>query len=222
MAIVTVCLCIYTSGVGGSRAYATARCGRITKERQLKTLRATVAAMFVLMLMAVPALAQEGSPGDITISVSCGTDPEEVSIANNLEDLPISVLEISSVGGASFTINDEIGPGETVTYESGEAADNNVLTPSFIFDENDPEEGVIVRIGPEPILDDYTVLCNQSPESFDVIDDDQDDDQQGEIPDGTGNTGAGGMAGAAGLPIGSIAAAASLLIAAGYAAYRRR
>ncbi len=51
-------------------------------------------------------------------------------------------------------------------------------------------------------------------------DDDQDDDQQ-ETPQ-MPETGAGGMAGGAGLPIGNIAAVGSLLAASAYAIGRRR
>ncbi len=43
----------------------------------------------------------------------------------------------------------------------------------------------------------------------------------GKMPDGMGQTGAGGMAGGAGLPVGNLAAA-SLILAGGYAMLRRR
>ncbi len=199
----------------------------------MKTIRATLMALALLALMALPALAggkpPDGKPTegvDITISVSCTTNPEQVSIANNLRELPISIVEISSIDdpreNEPFFIGEEIGPGETITFESGDAADENVLTNQFIFDnENLENEGVIVRIGPEPILDDFEVGCNQSPETFEVLgDDDQDDDEQEtpQMPD----TGAGGMSGGAGLPIGNIAAAGSLLAAGAYAMRRRR
>ncbi len=185
----------------------------------MKTIRATLVALALLALMALPALAggkpPDGKPpegGDITISVSCTTNPEQLSITNNLRELPISIVEISSIDdpreNEPFFIGEEIGPGETITFESGDAADENVLTNQFIFDnENLENEGVIVRIGPEPILDDFEVGCNQSPETFEVLDDD-DQQETPEMPD----TGAGGMSGGAGLPIGNIAAAGSLLV----------
>ncbi len=80
------------------------------------------------------------------MSVSCTTNPEQVSIANNLEELPISIVEISSIDdpreNEPFFIGEEIGPGETITFESGDAADDNLLTNQFIFDnENLENEG---------------------------------------------------------------------------------
>ncbi len=50
----------------------------------------------------------------------------------------------------------------------------------------------------------------------------QDDQQEGEVPDNAGNTGAGGMAPRSGRPVGSIAGGVSLLLLSGYALLRRR
>ncbi len=195
----------------------------------MKITRALLSALALLTLLAVPAFAEGGADGDITISVSCTGNPEMVSITNNLDELPISIVQISSIDdprdNEPFFIGEEIGPGETLTFESGDAADDNVLTNQFIFDDDNLEnEGVIVRIGPEPILDDFVVECNQSPETFEVLDDDdqQVDDQQDEdMPDDMPETGAGGMAPAP-LPVGNALAGASVLLAAGYAGLRRR
>ncbi len=197
----------------------------------MKITRALMAALALLSLLALPALA--GGPptegGDITISVSCTGNPEMVSITNNLDELPISIVQISSIDdprdNEPFFIGEEIGPGETLTFESGDAADDNVLTNQFIFDDDNLEnEGVIVRIGPEPILDDFVVECNQSPESFEVLDDDdqQVDDQQDEdMPDDMPETGAGGVAPTP-FPVGNTLAGASVLLGAAYAGLRRR
>lgn len=202
----------------------------------MRITRAFLTALALLALLAVPAFAQGGADGDITISVSCTGNPEEVTVTNNLDDLPISIVEISSIDdpreNEPFFIGEEIGPGESITFESGDAADDNVLTEQFIFDdENLENEGVIVRIGPEPILDDFVVECNQSPETFEVLDgddqqDDQDDeqvdDQQDEdMPDDMPETGAGGMSPTP-FPATQALAGLSLVAAAAYAGIRRR
>lgn len=180
-------------------------------------------ALALVALMTVSAFAggkpgDGGAEGDITISVSCDTDPETVSIANNLEELPISIVEISSLNdpreNEPFFIGEELAAGESVTFESGAAADERVLTNQFIFDNDAEDEGVAVTIGPEPILQTLRVECNASPDTFEILD--------GKMPDGMGQTGAGGMAGGAGLPVGNLAAAASLILAGGYVVLRRR
>lgn len=196
----------------------------------MKALRATLAALMLLALITFPALAGgDGGDGgedlgDITISVSCTTDPETVSIANNLDDLPISIVEISSIDdpreNEPFFVGEEVAAGESITFESGSAADVNVLTEQFIFDDDNLEnEGVVVRIGPEPILDDFEVGCNQSPETFTVTGGGAVPDDQQEMPGDMPDTGAGA---AAALPVAPLAGLVSLGALGAFGVLRRR
>ncbi len=193
-------------------------------ERLLKALRSLLMATALLILLALPAFAQAGADGDITISVSCETDPEEVSIANNTDDVSLMVEEVSSlVGGETFPVGEGnavtgIEPGETLTYEFGPGADER-LSGEFIFEDDDAAEGVVVGLrAVDSTLGDYTVRCVESPASFEIVS----QDQQGESPDEMPDTGAGGLATGAALPWGPTGLAASGLLAAGYAVIRRR
>ncbi len=191
----------------------------------MRTLRALLSALALLALLAFPALARDES--SLTISVSCETDPETVTITNNLEGT-LNVVSISSLNdpreNEPFLIfemeelTQEVAVGGSVTFESGDAADENVLTNNFIFDNEAEDEGVVVSIGPEGITGQegdltFEVLCEEGTETFTF----GDDGETPEMPD----TGAGGMAGAA-IPIGQLAGALSLVAGSGYFLLRRR
>ncbi len=55
-----------------------------------------------------------------------------------------------------------------------------------------------------------------------TTEEDAQDDQQGEMPDDMGDTGAGGLASGTTIPVGNAAAACTVLLGAGYAVLRRR
>ena len=180
----------------------------------MRTMRATLATLMLMLLFAAPALADGGNGStDVVITVDCDSNPETVTIENRLEDLPISIIEIGSLVDARedepFFVGEDLPAGGSVTFESGSEADENVLTTEFIFDDDAEGEGVAVRIGPEPILQTLQVTCDEGSRGFDVT-------GAPSMPD----TGAGAVAGD--LPIGNAAAALSLLAAAGYATLRRR
>ncbi len=145
----------------------------------MKTLRALLSALALLALLAIPALAQDES--SLTISVSCETDPETVTITNNLEGT-LNVVSISSLDdpreNEPFLIfemeelTQEVAVGGSVTFESGDAADENVLTEQFIFDNEAQDEGVVVSIGPEGITGQegdltFEVFCEEGSKTFD-------------------------------------------------------
>ncbi len=190
-------------------------------------LRATSLALLLALLLAVPAFAGgDGGDASLTISVSCETDPETVTVTNNLG----GTLNVVTIGSLDDPRSDEpfflpdsgldfqVPDGGSITYEAGDAADENILTNNFIFDNDAEDEGVEVSIGPEGITGqngplEFEVLCSEGTETFTF----GDDGETPEMPD----TGAGGMAGAA-IPIGNIAAVFWLLAAGAYAIRRHR
>ncbi len=188
----------------------------------MKTLRATLVALLLLALMAVPALAGGDGSGngngndmfaDVTISTSCNENPKSVTVTND-SDFPILVLSVVAAGddfdmenpmegaeGEPIVEQDELAPGESATYAAPDAdARNFVVVLAAVDAETDPEamEGKVTVA---------FVGCIEVDETF-------------EMP-GMPQTGAGGMSGA-GLPLGSFAAVFSLLAAGGYTVLRRR
>ncbi len=193
----------------------------------MRTLRATSLALLLALLLAVPAFAGgDGGDASLTISVSCETDPETVTVTNNLGGT-LNVVTIGSLddprSDEPFFLPDsglefEVPAGDSIMYEAGEAADENVLIDNFIFDNDAEDEGVEVSIGPEGITGqngplEFEVLCSEGTETFTF----DDDGETPEMPD----TGAGGMAGS-GLPVGNAAVGLGLVVALGYSVLRRR
>ncbi len=199
---------------------------RNRKETALKTLRATLAALLLLALMAFPALAQEFSG---TITVDCFSDPETVTVENT-GSTPFVVDSITSLNdpreNEPFDVSVEVEAGESVTFESGETADANVLVNQFIFDNEADDEGVEVVVNTEGEGATTSVDCNDGSGTFagtpgtgPTPTPTDGKPMPGKMP----NNGGGGMAtGSAGLPIGNALAGLTLLVGAGYAVVRRR
>jgi hypothetical protein len=112
---------------------------------------------------------------NVTVIVSCRTNPETVSVAN-LTNAPITVVGVTSLyaplGAEPFVVNFRLQPGLAVTFSSGPAAVEGVqgtLTRQEIFTDNDPREGVSVIVdGPSGRLNLPGVLCSAVSGTFNI------------------------------------------------------
>ncbi len=186
----------------------------------MNTIRATLVALLLLALMAVPALAGGGEPGtangdgmfaDVTVSTNCNETPKSVTVTND-SDFPIEVLSVVVADdnfdmedpmegvGEPIVEEDELAPGESATYSApDEEARNFAVFLAAVDAETGVEEAekaTVVFVG-----------CIEVDETF-------------EMP-GMPQTGAGGMSGAP-LPLAPAGAWLSLLAAASYAILRHR
>jgi hypothetical protein len=104
--------------------------------------------MLVLMMFAAfapvsqrgiaPRLA-EAAPA-VEVNVNCTSNPETTAITNNTNK-PIKVNKVGSIyrprpGVEPRLVNKTLKPDKTITFESGQKADSNVLTKQYIY-END-------------------------------------------------------------------------------------
>ena len=121
--------------------------------------------MALLMMLAIPAMAQEFSG---TVEVDCYGDPETVTIANT-GTVPFVVDSLTSLDdpreNEPFDVGVEVEVGASVTFETGSAADP-ALTTDFIFDNEDPGEGVQVIINTEGQGSTVAVSCEEGSGSF--------------------------------------------------------
>ncbi len=107
-----------------------------------------------------PAEARSLPPTALTVTVACKATPETTRVKNNL-NRAITIKAVGSIyrpfGYEPVRVDRKLGPGKTVTFESGAGADRNVLTGSFIYN-NDvgSKEGarVITKAGTR-----YTDRC---------------------------------------------------------------
>ncbi len=127
-------------------------------------------------LSPAPAAAQQTS---LTIAVSCATDPEQVTITNNLATT-LNVVQIGSLDdpGTEEVVSlpnsglpSQVPVGQSITYTAGSDATGNVLVRENIFDDEEDDEGVRVSIGPEGITGQtgpqtFDVLCREGSRTF--------------------------------------------------------
>ena len=191
----------------------------------MRTRLSLVVALFLALTLATPALT-DAQAFSLTIAADCESNPERVTITNNLA----TTLNVASIGSIDdpranepFTppssgLPFEVPVGGSLSFTSGSAASGNVLTRQFIFDDEEAGEGVVVSIGPEGITGPdgplaFRVLCDQGDRTFAFV---------GAMPR-MPNTGAGGMVEpqplGAGLAGGALLGALTL---GGAAAIRRR
>ncbi len=79
----------------------------------------------------------EGAVSDVSVTVSCRSNPEKVTIRNNRA----GAITITSVGstyqprsGEPYHVNKRLDSGRSITYRFGTGAGANKLTNQFIFD----------------------------------------------------------------------------------------
>lgn len=89
-----------------------------------------------------------GSGGSVTVAVGCYGNPETVKVTNGT-NASITIRSIGSLyqprDNEPFAINASLGAGKSRTYEAGGAADSNILTRQYIFNnEVGSTEGVRV------------------------------------------------------------------------------
>ena len=111
-----------------------------------RLLLALVAALGIGFYATTPAAAITGS---ISLTISCFDDPEVISIFNATDEpLSLSGFTLSSIDDPQddqdFALSGTVQPGSAIRFESGNAATGNVLTTRFIFDNQNPNEGVIL------------------------------------------------------------------------------
>lgn len=205
----------------------------------MRTIRSLPMALALLMMLAVPVMAQNGSEGDtvtktfeltlngdvpadhlftvhLTPVRDCGPvcAPEQVKFCGKTER-----------GEAMRVLSDEdcVGDGKAYTY-SAELPEGMVLRARWIRIDLSTGTSEVFRATEETIDADMT---NTAVYTFGtgVGDDKQDDtkdDQQGEMPREMPDTGAGGLAPGATIQGGNAAVGLTLLVGAGYAVLRRR
>lgn len=156
----------------------------------------------------------DGKFADVTVKAVCSAEPKQVRVTND-SDFAIVVQSVSIAGdefdfedmdgggnGEPMVRNDELAPGESATYTAPEGVDaQNFVVVLIAADpgtiESQEGKATVAFVG-----------CINVDEDF-------------EMP-GMPDTGAGGVAGGAGMPIGWMAAGVTVLLAGGYAVLRRR
>lgn len=77
-----------------------------------------------------------GTRADVVITLSCATDPELTRI-ENVGAYPFTITWLSSFdsqsGNGTFWLNRVLAPGQSVTYQSGSAARENILTKNELY-----------------------------------------------------------------------------------------
>lgn len=174
--------------------------------------------MALLMMLAVPVLAQTGN---ITVTLDCYNDPEGVTV-NNATDASITVTGVTSSeepdGDPERSLDVTVAAGDTVRIDIGaeEASSDNIFN-------NELNESATVYTS----VGNVTPTCEEAAgigvglgdgDEVTTSDDDQDDGQEAEMPD----TGAGGLAPGATIPVGTAAAGLTMLVGAGFAVLRQR
>ena len=122
--------------------------------------------MALLMMLAIPAMAQEFSG---TVEVDCFGDPETVTVTNT-GTTPFIVDSVTSLDdprdNEPFDVSVELEGGVSVLFEAGAAASQGVLTNQFIFDNDADDEGVEVVINTEGQSATAVATCDEGSATF--------------------------------------------------------
>lgn len=85
---------------------------------------------------ALPARPSGAAPPAVSVTVSCATNPEKVTVKNNRTS-SITVRTVGSIyqpySFEPVTVTRTLAAGVSVTFQSGGAASANVLTKRYIF-----------------------------------------------------------------------------------------
>ncbi len=200
----------------------------------MKITRATLTALVLLAMLVLPVLAQEEEEVTVSFDLTVtGTPPEDATFFAvglfdpRVADAQEEVQLVDPDGDGVYTDSFTTLAGEyDIAIVQGTGTQECDETFGGVCP-GDPTR-TIRDFGTLSITEDTTLSASvtfggddeQTDDQDDEQTDEQDDDEQEtpEMPD----TGAGGMAGGAGLPIGNIAAVLSLLAVSGYAILRRR
>ena len=207
--------------------------------------------MALLMAMAIPVMAQDGSEGDTVTKTFELTLNGEVTADQLFTLLYTPVRDGGAAGGTEqvifcgvpdpqpdeVVVSDEdcVGGGNTYTY-SAEFPVGTVLSVQWFRIGPDTGPREVVRATEETLDADmtntveYTFGAGDDQQAPDNQQDGEDkdtdtgagDDQQAETPEEMPETGAGGLAPGASVPWGTMGLAVSGLLAVGYAVIRRR
>ena len=78
----------------------------------------------------------EARPPALTVTVACKATPETTRVKNN-RNRTITIKAVGSIyqpfSNEPVRVGRKLGAGKTVTFESGAGADRNVLTGSYIY-----------------------------------------------------------------------------------------
>lgn len=187
----------------------------------MKTLRALLSALALMAMMAVPAFAQEGASLSFELTV-VGEPPDDATFFAEFNISPEEQVE-DFVGVARLTDPDGDGV-YTGGYESVPAGDYTGVrivqgTGTHISLGPNGEEitfpgepiTVIESFGSVTVEEDITLEASVSYDDDDVV-----------VPDETGDTGAGGIAGSvSSVPMGLIAGLLAILVGGWYAVLKR-
>jgi hypothetical protein len=113
--------------------------------RKAIVLGCTMLAMLV-WTMAAPASKQrlsthpvQAQSRDLTVTVDCTSNLERTTVKNNSSGI-ITINTVESIyqprDNEPFPVNSQLNPGETVTFESGSDATQNVLVNQFIYEDD--------------------------------------------------------------------------------------
>jgi len=142
----------------GARRYTQVRSvsyvsiGLIVGVLMLFTLMATVSTWG-----ASPRPAEAATSNGVTVNVACRANPEVTWVKNN-RNSRITIRNVGSIyqprSNEPFRVGRILRPGRAVRFESGAAADMNVLTRQYIYN-NDvgTREGARVKTSVGPIVD---------------------------------------------------------------------
>lgn len=118
------------------------------------TLAGPVLAALLVGGLGSAALAQEDPeaapvPPPIEVSVDCESSPERVTITNNTKK-PLKLRSVGSTfqkrAGEPYKVKKTLKPGKSVSYTFGTGKGKGKrLTGSFIFDNDSPKEGFLVK-----------------------------------------------------------------------------
>jgi hypothetical protein len=76
---------------------------------------------------------------DLTVTVDCTSNPERTTVKNSSSGI-ITIDTVESIyqprDNEPFPVNSQLNPGETVTFESGSDASQNVLVNQFIYEDD--------------------------------------------------------------------------------------
>ncbi len=140
------------------------------------TSRTIVSAMVAASLLAgvtltasgQPAELAPGTPPPVEVSVDCMASPERVTVTNNTKR-PIKLKSVGSTyqrrAGEPYKVKKTLKPGKSVSYTFGTGnGKGKRLTGSFVFDNDSPKEGVVVKTSKGNVKVRCSEITNVPPE----------------------------------------------------------
>jgi hypothetical protein len=82
-----------------------------------------------------------GGQDDVSVELDCDASPETTRVTNNTSD-PITVNEINPTSAEPIPRDDEIAPGDSITYQSGTDARGRFDVGGELYDDDDEDAQV--------------------------------------------------------------------------------